>query len=114
MPYKQITDEKIPLHVKREVIALCADYHRREVEIERGARRREVIEKYKDINQRIKEGIDEACPWDSDEIKRELLRSLGEIRGYNWSPLCTVMSAAAFYRRKALALYAIARRLEMI
>ena len=114
MPYKQITDEKLPLHVKREVIELCADYHRREVELERGRRRKEVLIRYEEINRKIDEALDEACEWDSEEVKRELLRSLGEVRGYNWSPLCTMMSAAAFYRRKTLALHAIARRLDMI
>ena len=114
MPYKTLENEKLPIHVKRQILALCGDFKRRAAEIERGKRRAEVLESYKKLNGIIMYAVERACPYDSDDIKMKMIEALGEIRGYNWSPLCTVMSAAAFYRRKQLIIYNIASDMKMI
>ena len=114
MPYKILDNEKLPLHVKRQIFALCGDFKRRQKELERAKRRPEVLCEYRRLNELILDAVSEACPYDSDEVKMKMIEALGEIRGYKWSPLCTVMSAAAFYRRKQLIIYAIAKRMDMI
>lgn len=114
MPYKKIEGEKLPISVKRQIVALCGDYKRRESEILRDRRRREVLLQYKAINELIKASADEVCPYESEDVKRALIISLGEIRGYNSSPLCMMMSAAAYYRRKELLTRKIAERLNLL
>lgn len=114
MPYKIRSQEKLTLHEKREILAICGDFKKRALEIERGGRRQEVLDRYILLNSIVTEALDEVCQGESDKIKLLFLEALAERRGHNWSPLCTLMSPAAFYERKYRIMQSIAKRLHMI
>ena len=47
MPYKKRPKDDLSIHEKREIIAICADFKKRAIEIERGTRREAVLERYR-------------------------------------------------------------------
>lgn len=114
MPYKVRDGQKLTLHEKREIIAICADYKKRAAEIERGARRQAVLDRYLALNTAITETLDEVCAGESEEVKLLFLDALGQVRGHNWSPLCTRMSPGAFYERKYRIMQVLAEKLNII
>ncbi len=114
MPYKARDKNALSVHEKREVLAICGDYHKREVELARGRRRPEVLARYAELNGAIKEALEEVCEGESEEIKRLFLQALAERRGHAWSPLCMLMSPGAFYERKYRLARLIAEKLNII
>jgi len=114
MPYKKRPKDDLTIHEKREIIAICADFKKRAIEIERGTRRPQVLERYQSLNKAILEALDEVCAGESDKVKLLFLDALAEKRGHNWSPLCMLMSPAAFYERKYRLMYAIGQKLCVI
>ncbi len=114
MPYKTRNGAKLTIHETREVRAVCGDFKKRALEIERGARREEVLERYIKLNSLINEALDEVCGGESDKMKLLFLDALADRRGYKWSPLCNYMSAGAFYERKYRLVQLIAQKLNII
>lgn len=114
MPYKKRPKDDLTIHEKREIIAICADFKKRAIEIERGTRRAQVLERYQSLNTAILEALDEVCAGESEKVKLLFLEALAEKRGHNWSPLCMLMSPTAFYERKYRLMYAIGRKLNVI
>ena len=114
MPYKVIDKNTLTLHEKREIMAICGDFKKRALELERGARRPEVLERYLALNTAITEALDEVCEGESEAVKLMFLTALAECRGHGWSPLCAYMSPTAFYERKYRIMCAIAKKLNMI
>ena len=114
MPYKIRCEEKLTIHEKREILAVCGDFKKRAAEIRRGTRRQEVLDRYLFLNKAILEALDEVCRGESEEIKLLFLEALAERRGHNWSPLCTLMSPTAFYERKYRIMRRIAEKLNII
>ncbi len=113
MPYKSRNGFQFTLHEKREILAICGDFKKRALELERASRRPEVLARYLQLNTAILEALDEVCEGESDKIKLLFLDALAERRGHNWSPLCMLMSPAAFYERKFRLMYAIGQKLNM-
>ena len=111
---KKRSGEKLTLHEKREIIAICGDFKKRAIEIGRGKRRKEVLDRYLTLNTAILEALDEICEGESEKVKLLFLDALAEIRGHNKSPLCMLMSPAAFYERKYRLMMRIAEKLNMI
>lgn len=114
MPNNTIVRTKIPVSVKRQVQAVCADFHRREVEIERSRFRKSVLDNYKRLNKIILATAREVCQGESDALITQMIKSLGEIRGYNWTPLVTCISRASFYERKRQIVEKLAERLKLM
>ena len=114
MPYKKRPKEDLTIHEKREIIAICAEFKKRAIELERGTRREAVLERYRMLNTAILEARDEVCAGDSEKVKLLFLDALAEKRGHNWSPLCMLMSPTAFYERKYRLMYAIGQKLALI
>lgn len=114
MPYKKRTGEQLTIHEKREIIAVCAGFKKRALEIDRGTRREAVLERYQALNTAILEALDEVCAGESEKVKLMFLEALAEKRGHNWSPLCMLMSPTAFYERKYRLMYAIGQKLNVI
>lgn len=114
MPYKKRPKDDLTIHEKREIIAICADFKKRALEIERGTRREAVLMRYRTVNTAILEALDEVCAGESDKVKLLFLEALAEKRGHNWSPLCMLMSPTAFYERKFRLMYAIGQKLDLI
>ena len=114
MPYKKRTGEELTLHQKREIMAICGDFKKRAIEIERAGRRAEVLKRYLFLNTAILEALDEVCVGESEKIKLLFLDALAEKRGHNWSPLCMLMSPTTFYERKYRLMQAIAKKLDII
>ncbi len=114
MPYKVKDKNLLTIHQKREIMALCADFKKRAMEIARGARREAVLERYLYINTAITEALDEICRGESEKVKLLFLEALAEHRGHNGSPLCMLMSPTAFYERKMRIMCLIAEKLNMI
>ena len=114
MPYKKRTGTELTLHEKREIVAICADFKKRAIELERGTRRPEVLKRYLMLNTAILDSLDEVCEGESEKVKLLFLEALAEKRGHNWSPLCMLMSPTAFYERKYRLMQAIGRRLDII
>lgn len=114
MPYKVQDKHCLTIHEKREIMAICGDFKKRALEIERGARRPEVLERYVELNTAITEALDEVCAGESERVKLQFLAALAERRGHNWSPLCMLMSPTAFYERKSRIMCSIARKLNII
>ena len=102
------------IHEKREILAICGDFKKRALEIERGARRQAVLDRYLLLNTAITEALDEVCQGESEKVKLLFLDALAEKRGHNWSPLCMLMSPAAFYERKYRLMQAIGQKLAII
>lgn len=114
MPYKISDKHRLSVHEKREIMAICGDFKKRAIEIERGARRKEVLERYLLLNTAITEALDEVCEGESEKVKLMFLTALAERRGHNLSPLCMLMSPTAFYERKSRLMCRIAEKLNMI
>lgn len=114
MPYKYSDKHKLTIHEKREVMAICGDFKKRAMEIERGARRAEVLERYLRLNTAITEALDEICEGESDKVKLMFLDALAERRGHNFSPLCMLLSPTAFYERKSRIMCRIAEKLCIV
>ena len=101
---------KIPVTVERIVDALCADYDRRRNAISGGGLESDTDEFYRELNSAIEESVSESC---EEGIRAEMLRDLKLRRGYNRSMMYGI-SEGAYKRRKRLAKYIIARRLNYI
>ncbi|MBQ7365344.1 MAG: hypothetical protein IJW46_07080 [Clostridia bacterium] len=114
MPYKVKEKHILTLHEKREIMAICGDFKKRAMELARGARRPEVLERYLRLNTAITEALDEICVGESEKVKLLFLSALAERRGHNWSPLCMMMSPTAFYERKSRIMCRIAEKLNII
>lgn len=114
MPYKKRTGEKLTIHEKREILAVCGDFKKRAIELERRTRRPEVLARYLRLNTAILEALDEVCNGESEKIKLLFLDALAEKRGHNWSPLCMLMSPTTFYERKHRLMQAIGKKLDII
>lgn len=114
MPYKVTDKHKLTLHEKREIIAICGDFKKRALEIERGSRRQAVLDRYLALNEAITEALDEVCAGESERVKLLFLEALAEKRGHNWSPLCMQTSPTAFYERKSRIMCRIAEKLNII
>jgi hypothetical protein len=114
MPYKVSDKHRMTVHEKREIMAICGDFKKRAMEIERGARRPQVLMRYLELNTAITEALDEVCEGESERVKLLFLNALAERRGHNFSPLCTLMSPTAFYERKSRLMCHIAEKLNII
>lgn len=114
MPYKFRDKEKLNIHERREIWAICAGYHKRRAELWRAKHRPEVLARYELENRAIEEALEEVCGGESDEVKELFLQALAERRGHKWSPLCLLMSHNAFYERKYRIQKLIAQKLDMI
>jgi len=114
MPYKYSDKHRLTIHEKREIMAICGDFKKRALEIERGGRRPEVLERYVLLNAAITEALDELCAGESEKVKLLFLDALAERRGHNWSPLCMLMSPTAFYERKSRIMCRIAEKLNIV
>lgn len=114
MPYKVQDRHALTVHEKREIMAICGDFKKRALEIERGARRPAVLARYVELNSAITEALDEVCEGESERVKLLFLSALAERRGHNWSPLCMLMSPTAFYERKSRIMCRIAEKLNII
>lgn len=114
MPYKKRSGEKLSIHEKRLVQALCGDFKKRAADIERAVKPERVLEKYICLNDAITSALDEVCAGESEKIKLMFLDALGDRRGHNWSPLCTIISPTAFYERKYRIMLAIARNIDIL
>ncbi len=114
MPYKYSDKHRLTIHEKREIMAICGNFKKRALEIERGSRRPEVLMRYLSLNEAITEALDEVCAGESEKVKLLFLDALAERRGHNWSPLCMLMSPTAFYERKSRIMCRIAEKLNII
>lgn len=114
MPYKKRTGETLSIHEKRLIQALCGDFKKRAADIERAVKSERVLEQYILINKAITNALDEVCSGESERIKLLFLDALGDRRGHNWSPLCTIISPTAFYERKYRIMQAIAKNINLI
>lgn len=114
MPYKVRSGPKMTVHEKREIIAICGDFKKRAIEIGRGTRRKEVLDRYLVLNTAILEALDEVCEGESEKVKLLFLEALAEVRGHNKSPLCMLMSPTAFYERKYRLMRRIGEKLNIL
>ena len=114
MPYKYSDKHRLTVHEKREIMAICGDFKKRALEIERGGRREKVLERYAMLNAAILEALDEVCEGESEKVKLMFLDALAERRGHNFSPLCMLTSPTAFYERKSRLMCRIAEKLDIV
>ena len=100
----------VPLSVVLMVNAICGDYKRRALEIERNRMPSTVLENYARLN-----GIVDKALEDIEEgFRREMLRDISEGRGYGKSGIQIILSKNAYYRRRRKLVYDIAKDLLLI
>ena len=104
------TTESLPSNVELAVRAMCADYDRRALEIERGKLSPEVIGHYMILNAVIDRALAECCEAD---LTNQMRRDIGENIGHRNTQLY-FLSAAAYKLRKRKSKHAIAKALHLI
>ncbi len=107
---KQKNSYALPLDVARAVASLCHDYKRRENELLRNEKPKEVLESYRRLNRAIDEGLCVTC---EEAVRVPMREDIGLNRGHRMSPIY-FLSEKAYKKRKREAKYAIAERLFLI
>ncbi len=100
----------VPLSVVLVVNAICGDYKRRALEIERNRLSVAILENYTRLNS----VVDKALSDIEEGFRREMLRDICEGRGYGKSGIQVILSKNAYYRRRRKLVHDIAKDLSLI
>ena len=107
---KQFYKYELPTGVVKVVRAQCADYERKTLAIKSGTLTPEVRKAYEETNDAINTAladIEESC-------REEFLVDIAENRGWHKSRINWLLSQEAYYNRKWLAVYQIAKGLHLV
>lgn len=105
-----MTHEKLPPEAQRVVIALCADYDRRERALCKGDADAAVLANYACLNRTIDRAVAAVC---EEGICRQIRADIGARRGARRTPLY-YLGEGTFKRRKRAAEYHIAKALSLV
>jgi hypothetical protein len=101
---------KLPPEVRQVVVALCADYERRERILRRQSATPDVLSLYETLNRGIDRAVAELC---EARIRTEMRRDIGAKRGARRTPLY-FMSEGTYKRRKRDTQHRIAEALHLL
>ena len=102
--------QKLPAEVRQLVIALCADYDRRERILRRGAATPDVLSVFESLNRGIDRAVAETC---EIGIRTDIRRDIGAKRGARRTQLY-FLSEGTYKRRKRDAQHRIAEELHLL
>jgi hypothetical protein len=102
--------EQLPKTVRELVTIFCSDYWRRVRYIKDDRSKPEVVEKYKEINEKI----DKCLEIVEHALRKQFLLDIGEGRGWDRSPLSVCLSRNCYFKHKASIMFEIAKSLNLI
>lgn len=105
---KIFLDWEIPYTVVNIVRSVCADYDRRNIDMQ--SKSDDVINQYRALNAAIDIGLSDL----EVGIRRVMLDDICMGRGYGYSPVSAIMTKNAYYHRKRKAIHDIAEQLKLI
>ena len=101
--------EQLPKSVRELVTLFCSDYWRRVRYIHDDRSKPEIVEKYKEINEKIDKCLEIVEP----ALRKQYLLDIGEGRGWEKSPSSLSISKRPYYYRKAQIISNIAKALRL-
>ena len=103
-------DKPLPKGVGRAVRALCEDYDRRALEIERGKLPPDILGNYMILNAKIDQALADCC---EEEIRNEIRHDIGAGVGHRFTQVY-YMAPATYKARKRSSAVAIAKAMTLI
>ena len=100
----------VPRGIADIVISLCADYDRRKTCVTRSIVPPSVQKAYEGINSIIDQALENVEPG----MRQDLLTDIQMHRGYMYSPASVYISKNAYYSRKRMVIYTIAKFFNLV
>jgi hypothetical protein len=102
--------EQIPKSVRQLVTLFCADYWRRSKYIKDDRSKPEIVEKYKEINEKI----DKCLEFADCGIRGQMLIDIAHNTGWDRSPAFDMINRNSYFKQKSTVITNIAKALNLI